>query len=118
MEKVLITGASNGLGWVCAQYFEKWGSQLLISGRTKEKLEELESKFSEPSRHLSEVADLSNPEEIKRLVNEGTKFLREIDIIIHALGGGYGFREALLSWEQFLFYSLNLLFQFLHKSLN
>ena len=35
------------------------------------------------------------------MVNEGKEFLGGIDIIIHALGGGYGFKEPLLSWEQF-----------------
>ena len=100
-KRVLITGASKGLGWVCAQYFEKWGSQLIITGRIPEKLKELQGEFSDPSRHLSVVADLINPEEIKRLVNEGKEFLGGIDIIIHALGGGYGFKDPLLSWEQF-----------------
>ena len=88
-KRVLITGASKGLGWVCAQYFEKWGSQLMITGRITEKLRELQGEFSDPSRHLSVVADLINPEEIKRLVNEGKEFFGGIDIIIHALGGGY-----------------------------
>ena len=100
-KRVLITGASKGLGWVCAQYFEKWGSRLIITGRIPEKLKKLQGEFYDPSRHLSVVANLINPEEIKRLVNEGKEFLGGIDIIIHALGGGYGFKDPLLSWEQF-----------------
>ena len=47
MKRILITGASKGLGWVCAQYFEKLGSQLIITGRNPEKLKELENEFEE-----------------------------------------------------------------------
>jgi len=98
---VLITGASKGLGYVCAKYFERWGSRLIITGRTQEKLESLRKGFAHPEQHLSVEADLVNPDEIEALVKKGRDCLGNIDIVIHSLGGGYGFREALLSWEQF-----------------
>ncbi len=108
-KKVLITGASKGLGWVCAQYFEQWGSRLVITGRNQEKLEALRLSFAQPDQHLSIPADLLEKEEIERLVQEGKAFLQDVDVIIHSLGGGYGFRDPLLSWEQInTLYKLNV----------
>jgi 3-oxoacyl-[acyl-carrier protein] reductase len=100
-KRVLITGASKGLGWVCAQFFEQCGAQLIVTGRTTEKLEELISGFSEPDKHLSVTCDLLEKTGVDDLVKQVNTFCGDIDIIIHALGGGYGFRAPLLSWDQF-----------------
>ena len=108
-KKVLITGASKGLGWVCAQFFEKWGSHLVITGRTLEKLEKLQESFTDPSLHLAVGADLVEREKVELLVEKAREFLGGVDIIIHALGGGYGFRDPLLSWDQFsMLHQVNL----------
>jgi len=100
-KKILITGASQGLGLVCSQYFDQWGSQLVITGRSTEKLEKIKQSFTKPSQHLAVTADLTLPEDITRLSNNTTAFLEEIDVIIHCAGGGYGFHDVLLNWNQF-----------------
>ncbi len=108
-KRVLITGASRGLGYICAQYFEKWGAQLVVNGRTQEKLDTLQSGFSKPSQHLMIKADLLDDGEIDSMMNKVNDFMGGIDIVVHTLGGGYGFSDPLLSKKQFqILHALNL----------
>ena len=47
-KRVLITGASKGLGSVCAEELAKLGARLVCSGRNQDKLKELKQEiFSE-----------------------------------------------------------------------
>ena len=106
---VLVTGASMGLGYTCAEYFERCGSQLVITGRTAKKLENLKSSFRSPGDHLAFSGDLLIEREIHYLVEKIKNTYGQVDIIVHSQGGGYGFREPLLSWEQFnMLHKLNV----------
>ena len=109
-KRILITGApSIGFGAMCFQEFAKRGSRLAISGRNKRNLEELLKNTKVPDSHIAIASDLSQLSNVHDLVQKGFDFLGGIDIIIHALGGGYGFRDPILSWEQIeLLYKINL----------
>ena len=98
--KVLITGASKGLGWVCANVLAGLGARLVCSGRNKESLDELKASFPCPDHHMVFAGDLVNPEVVGELVSKGVEFLGGVEVVIHVLGGGYGFRDPLLAWEQ------------------
>ena len=100
-KRILVTGASKGLGWVIAQEFAQRNGRLVISGRNEDKLYELKSLFSHPDRHAIFAGDLLELECINRLEKRCRDFLGGLDIIIHVAGGGYGFRDPLLNWEQF-----------------
>jgi 3-oxoacyl-[acyl-carrier protein] reductase len=99
-KRILITGASKGLGWVCAQELARQGARLVCSGRNKEKLDELKALLSNPDTHMIFSGDLVDPKVIGELVAKGKEFLGGIEIVLHVLGGGYGFRDPLLTWEQ------------------
>ena len=99
-KRVLITGASKGLGWVCAGELARLGARLVCSGRNPDKLEELYNSFTNPDQHMIFAGDLIDPKVIDELVRRGKKFLGGFDILLHILGGGYGFRDPLLTWEQ------------------
>jgi NAD(P)-dependent dehydrogenase (short-subunit alcohol dehydrogenase family) len=100
-KRVLITGASKGLGSVCAREFAGLGARLVIAGRNVEKLEELRQTFPDPDDHRVFAGDLISPEICQNLVSQAIEFLGGFDIIIHVAGGGYGFRDPLLTWEHF-----------------
>ena len=100
-KRVLLTGASKGLGSVCAKEFANMGASLVIAGRNVEKLEELRQTFSDPKNHLVFAGDLTCPENCQDLVSQAFEFLGGFDVIIHVAGGGYGFSDPLLTWEQF-----------------
>jgi len=99
-KRVLITGASKGLGYVCAQAFAGLGARLLVGGRDPAKLEELQASLDRPDEHLIFSGDLTDPKVIEDFVDKGNEFLGGFDILVHVLGGGYGFRDPLLTWEQ------------------
>jgi 3-oxoacyl-[acyl-carrier protein] reductase len=108
-KNILITGASKGLGYVCAKAFEKQGARLVLAARSVDRLEQLKNSFSYPSRHLVLASDLVDQENIKNLVSKGLEHTGGFDIVLHVLGGGYGFRDPLATWDQLeTLYKINI----------
>lgn len=99
-KRILITGASRGLGWDCSLELAGQGARLVCSGRNKEKLDELKASLPNPDKHMIFSGDLVDPRVIGELILKGKEFLGGIEIVLHVLGGGYGFRDPLLTWEQ------------------
>ncbi len=99
-KKILITGASKGLGYVCAKAFAAEGAQLVMMARTGEKLEALRSSFEEPEKHLCIPLDLTDTLQLHKGVEQARHFLGEIDAVIHVAGGGLGLRNNLLSADE------------------
>jgi len=69
-------------------------------------LEELRQAFADSDSHRIFAGDLTHPEVCRDLVSQAIDFLGGLDVIIHVAGGGYGFRDPLLTWDQ-----MNTLFQ-------
>lgn len=99
-KKFLITGASKGLGCVCAQAFAAEGAQLVLIARTQEKLEAVRASCQDPEKHLCISVDLTDTAQLHRGVEQARHFLGEIDAVIHVAGGGLGLRNHLLSAEE------------------
>lgn len=66
---ILVTGASSGIGMATAIECSKMGAKLVISGRNEERLSNTLSLL-EGDGHLLITADLSNDEDIYRMVEE------------------------------------------------
>ena len=108
-KKILLTGASKGLGCICAKAFAENGAQLLITARSIERLEQLRQSLPNPDKHMAFAADLTQPEKIIELIEESENFLGGFDVIIHVAGGGLGLRDPLLTLEDFRqLYELNV----------
>lgn len=79
----LITGASSGLGRALAAALAKEGVNLILSGRSEEKLNETENFIKK--YNVSTViipADLTNQDDIKNLIESGCKYFGSIDYLI------------------------------------
>ena len=63
--KILITGASSGIGLEMAKYLAKDKNELILVSRNKEKLEEIQEKL--PTKVTIIVADLANEQKLKEL---------------------------------------------------
>lgn len=100
-KRILITGASQGLGAVCAPHFAALGAQLVLIARNKEKLEKVRSQCLNPEQHLSIAADLTKASELPAVLAEATRFLGTIEVVLHCAGGGLGLRDPLLSADDF-----------------
>ena len=71
--KVLITGASSGIGKELARSFSKCGASLILAARRKDKLEELKNELGGDIEVV--ICDLSKRKEVfalyDRLKNSG-----------------------------------------------
>ncbi len=83
MKKVLITGASSGIGKDLAYYLNNLGYELYLVGRNKEKLEEV--NFNCQKSHII-ICDLSKEKEVINLYQKLKN--KNIDILINNAGFG------------------------------
>lgn len=108
-KRILITGASRGLGSVCARAFAADGAKLALMARTSEALEEVRLSCDSATEHRAFALDLTNGKDLQEKQAEVRKFLGEIDAVLHVAGGGLGLREPLISSDDLLkLFSLNV----------
>ncbi len=96
---ILITGASQGLGYEAAKHFSALGARLILMSRQEEKLNQLNKELG--GKHLVLAADLCDS---KLAVKAIEKHLSAwpIACVLHTAGGGLGLREPLISEEDLL----------------
>lgn len=106
---ILITGASKGLGSVCARALAEQGARLGLMARTEDKLETLKMSLKNPKRHLCVTTDLMDIQQLRIGIKKVKEFLKDIDVVLHVAGGGLGLRDTLLSSEDFIkLFTLNI----------
>jgi len=83
--RAIITGGTGTIGRAIAEFFIREGCQVLISGRSVEKLTNLKKEFNSP---LLEVfpADVSEIEDVKKLMQEAVRLFTAVDILVTAAG--------------------------------
>lgn len=88
-EWTLITGASEGLGVEFAKLAARHGRRMILTARSKDKLEALaENLRAEGPEVVVVPADLSDMAEVERMWTEATTG-REVDFLINNAGLGY-----------------------------
>ena len=108
-KRILITGASKGLGAVAAQTFAEHGARIVLISRSQDKLEAVRLSCKNPERHLSIPVDLLEMKQIQPAVLRAKDFLGGIDVVLHAAGGGLGLKDDLLMHGDFSnLFALNL----------
>ncbi len=98
-KKILITGASKGLGAVCAPALAAEGASLVLMARSGDKLEKIRNSFKNPNRHLSLSCDLTDFDQLRNRIDKAKRFLGSVDVVLHVVGGGLGLSDSLLSSE-------------------
>ena len=83
-KKVLLTGASGGIGRAIAEDLIAQGAHVCLTGRNKEELRKLQSELGENT--TISIADLSNSNEIDTLVKDAEEKLGHIDILVNNAG--------------------------------
>ncbi len=85
---VIITGATNGIGYVTAREYAAHGATLLLINRNEEKsievCEEIKREFNVECSY--KIADFAKLADVKRVGQELLSLERNIDVIIHNAG--------------------------------
>ncbi|WP_066367690.1 SDR family oxidoreductase [Neobacillus fumarioli] len=85
----LIAASSQGLGFAIAKQLVKEGANVVISGREEAKLKEKVSELEAlgTGKAAFQTADITKPEDIKRLVSYTAETFRTIDMLVNNAGG-------------------------------
>jgi 3-oxoacyl-[acyl-carrier protein] reductase len=98
--KALVTGASKGLGYGCAQALSREGASVFIVSRDEERLKKAADSAG-AAGHLA--ADVSRAEDCERVVKAASDKLGGLDILVANAGGpppGTFTTTAIDEWEK------------------
>jgi 3-oxoacyl-[acyl-carrier protein] reductase len=91
----IVTGGSRGIGRAIAQSLAAEGCQVAISARDHGGLADAASAIRDAGgRVLPVKADMAQPNEIRRLVDEVISAFGGVDILVNNVGGGRGGKFA------------------------
>ncbi|MCW2829632.1 MAG: Short-chain dehydrogenase [Aeromicrobium sp.] len=98
----VVTGASSGLGAAVAETFARAGSQLVITARRADKLEETaEAVRRHGGRALPVVADMTDPDDCTEVVRRALEEFGRVDVLINNAGAAHAVPATRESPEQF-----------------
>lgn len=83
-KNALVTGATGGIGKAIATAFHKAGATVAISGRRKDKLDELAAELGERVHVVP--CDLASREQVAKLIDESVAAMGRLDIIVNNAG--------------------------------
>lgn len=86
-KRVLITGATGGIGSQVAKLLAAGGAELFLTGRRSDKLSELADALRLPATRTF-AAELSDPDMVQSLAARVSEQFESIDILINAAGIG------------------------------
>lgn len=111
MKTVLITGASEGIGYELSQLFANAHYQLILVARNEQKLNAMcETYTSNGIKCTYFVADLSIMSHVERLADKIDQLPFKIDYLINNAGFGIYGNSTELDWEkESAMYQLNMI---------
>lgn len=78
---ILITGGGSGIGLALAEEFKKLSNEIIVAGRSREKLETAKSK----GLHTF-TADMNDSASIEKLAADAIKEFPQLNVVIHNAG--------------------------------
>lgn len=90
-KKILITGASAGIGEATAELLAQQGHELLLAARRVDRLEKLAAKFN--GKVQVGTLDLTKRASIKSFADKHAGFLKDLDVLVNNAGMALG-RDA------------------------
>jgi NAD(P)-dependent dehydrogenase (short-subunit alcohol dehydrogenase family) len=81
-KKIVVTGASSGIGRATAILFSQLGAEEIITARNNQNLNDTFSQLNPNPGHQQICADLTSSEDIKRIIAE----IAPIDGLVHCCG--------------------------------
>ncbi len=88
-KRIIITGASKGIGRACALMLAEKGCRLVLTARTRPLLEEVADGVCRRGGEAHSLTlDMSLEKDIREMVNETVRLLGGIDVLINNAGLG------------------------------
>ena len=101
-KRVLVTGSSHGIGLSIAQAFHLEGCQVVANGRDATKLA---ASVKDQVGYFGIPADMTDPQQARKLIDGATELLGGIDILVCNVGSGASVKpgtEQLEDWQRSL----------------
>lgn len=85
----MVTGAGSGIGQAIAFRLARAGARIIVNDLNAQSAENTVEKFKDfGARGFPYQADISNPDEVRSMVVEGTKRFGAVDILVNNAGVG------------------------------
>jgi NAD(P)-dependent dehydrogenase (short-subunit alcohol dehydrogenase family) len=85
-KRVILTGASGGIGRATAEALVAAGARVALSGRNADALRDLAGRLGGDA--VAVPADVTNPDDRRRLVDEAVRAFGGLDILVNNAGVG------------------------------
>ncbi len=86
-ERVLIVGASSGVGRAAAVLFARAGAKVFVTARRPDRLEELQKQLDGEGFAIGTfAADASVVPEVEAMIAAAKSFLGGVDVLVHSTG--------------------------------
>ena len=111
-KKVLVTGASGGIGKAIAMELSSSGADLCLTGRNKSELENLQKIIGGNCQII--ISDLSYSEGISNLADQAQDIMGQIDILVNNAGitkDNLFMRMSEDDWNEVININLNSIFK-------
>jgi len=116
----IVTGGSKGIGLAIARAFIDRGMQVAITGRSKGDLAKAEQRLAAGDRVLAIAADVRNPADAQRTVDDTVARFGGLDVLVNNAGVGRFAHVADMSidtWREVIDTNLSGVFYCTHAAL-
>ncbi len=97
---VLVTGGSRGIGKAAAVMFAEEGATVIVHYQKNENAAQETLNLLGDGNHIISKADVSDPDEVEKLINDSIGLFGKIDILVNNAGVAEEFDIMELSYDQ------------------
>lgn len=85
-QTVIVTGGASGIGYAVAQQFVAAGANVLINGRSREKLMRAVASLGQPDRVALQDSDITQPSNADKIVGAALERFGRVDVLVNNAG--------------------------------